>query len=110
MIYQSFAGYLEDAFESSTSESAPDFQFATGQGDLLLTFTEWGRMSMHDEGFEVDMEIGDLASLTFLIGAEVKPAMPPTVRSSPSGTRPMSPSQQGLGRCSACRRLVPLLN
>lgn len=67
--HESFAGYLENAFESPAG-GAIDFEFQTGNGDLFLVFTPDGKMSMSSQDFQIDMQIVGLASFTFAIEAD----------------------------------------
>ncbi|MFP3854346.1 MAG: hypothetical protein ACLFWD_08655, partial [Anaerolineales bacterium] len=67
--HESFAGYLEDAFESP-AEGLLDFEFETGRGDLFLEFTDSGEMSMEGEDFQIDLQIVGLASFTFVLQAD----------------------------------------
>lgn len=67
--HESFAGYLENAFETP-AEGLIDFEFETGRGDLFLEFTEGGEMSMEGEDFQIDLAIVGLASFTFVLQAD----------------------------------------
>ncbi len=67
--HESFAGYMEDAFETP-AQSEVEFRFQTGRGDLFLEFSPDGVMSMSGQDFQIDMEIVGLASFTFFLQAE----------------------------------------
>lgn len=69
VVHESFSGYMEDAFESP-AESMVDFEFQTGRGDLFLTFSPDGTMTMSGDDFQIDMQIVGLASFTFVLQAE----------------------------------------
>lgn len=69
--HASFAGYMQDAFESNAGGSGIEFNFGTGSGDLLMTFTSDGSMSVSGEDFQVDVEIPALsAQFTFFVNAD----------------------------------------
>jgi hypothetical protein len=69
--HESFAGYLQDAFESSTSDSGIELVFRTGSGDLLIVFTADGSMAVLGEEFQVDVEIvNPAAQFTFFVNAD----------------------------------------
>ena len=68
--HQSFAGYLEDAFDTNAGDAGLEFSVEAGGGDLLLTFTEDGQMSMQGEDFEVELTIGGLATINVVLDAE----------------------------------------
>lgn len=68
--HESFAGYLQDAFESNSGTSEIEFLFEAGGGDLLLTYDADGTMAMTGRDFQVDVEIVNLASFTFFVKAD----------------------------------------
>lgn len=67
--HESFAGYIQDAFEQNAAGAGMEFAAEASRGDLLLTFTEDGQMSMSGEDFQVDLSIVGLANFTVLIDA-----------------------------------------
>ena len=69
--HESFAGYMQDAFESSTGGSGIELIVRTGGGDLFVTFAADGSMAVSGEDFQVDVEIVALvAEFTFFVNAE----------------------------------------
>lgn len=69
--HESFAGYMQDAYESSAAGSGIELIFGTGTGDLFMSFTSDGLMSVSGDDFQVDVEIPALsAQFTFFVNAD----------------------------------------